>query len=127
MKAEIGDMIRALGMTAIIGEILYQDCYDGIFDIEFIDTQGVYRHWKQEYDGGRLIKKAQKKTIWLLCGTSEGSLDAPVAYETEEEARWALNRIREDYEDDNIDEVQSDEDTLCSFDGDVYKIYTIKV
>jgi len=60
-----GDKIRALGVMFTVGEILYQD-YNGDrdqagggdcwgYDIEFIDTDGIYHHWKQNQDHGEVI------------------------------------------------------------------------
>ena len=47
-----GDRISALGYTFTVWIILYQDCYDGIYDVEFLDDRNCYHHWKQQYDGG---------------------------------------------------------------------------
>ena len=62
-----GDKISALGEKAIVDKIIYQDffgykraaapgsdCFG--FDIEFIDTKGNYRHWKQNQDGGNVAR-----------------------------------------------------------------------
>lgn len=54
--ARIGDKIRSHGIEVTIGKLYYSDCYDGVWDIEFIDTNGQYRHWKQQYDGGEYIR-----------------------------------------------------------------------
>lgn len=54
--AEVGDVVACKGIRAEIAKIFYQECYEG-WDIEFIDTKGVYRHWKQYFDGGELIKQ----------------------------------------------------------------------
>ena len=59
MKAHEGDKIRCMGITVTIGKILYQDFWDD-WDIEFIDTTGHYRHWKQYFDGGHLIRKPKR-------------------------------------------------------------------
>lgn len=63
-----GDRISAYGYTFTVGKILYQDyfgpkeavpetsdCWG--YDIEFKDDQGRYHHWKQNQDGGELIRK----------------------------------------------------------------------
>lgn len=61
-----GDAICALGHTFTIGKILYQD-YNGDrdqagggdcwgYDIEFLDTDGIYHHWKQNQDHGEVIR-----------------------------------------------------------------------
>ena len=53
-----GDVIVCQGETVTIDEIIvwYYDEPDGYWDIEFIDTNGEYRHWKQRFDGGALIQ-----------------------------------------------------------------------
>lgn len=53
-----GDQITAMGQAATIWSILYQDMYadPGERDIEFIDTDGNYRHWKECFDGGEVIR-----------------------------------------------------------------------
>lgn len=58
MKKQIrtGDKIHCMGVTAEVARILYQERY-GTWDVEFIDTQGNYRHWKQYFDGGFIIPK----------------------------------------------------------------------
>lgn len=53
--ARVGDKIQCMGITVTIGSIYYSDCWDGVWDIEFKDTDGNYRHWKQYYDGGEYI------------------------------------------------------------------------
>lgn len=58
MEAKKGDKVRCMGITATIDKILYQEFWDRYgWDIEFIDTCGNYRHWKQYDDGGLLIKE----------------------------------------------------------------------
>ena len=56
MKIQIGDSISALGFTFKVGKIIYQSYYDGAWDVEFLDTNGGYHHWKSEFDGGEVIK-----------------------------------------------------------------------
>lgn len=55
MKICVGDLISALGYTYRVGHIIYQDCYDGNYDVEFLDDAGGYHHWKSQFDGGRVI------------------------------------------------------------------------
>lgn len=57
-QLEPGDTIVCKGIRATIKEIKYQDYFhnDG-FTIEFIDTNGNYRSWKQHIDGGKVIPK----------------------------------------------------------------------
>lgn len=57
MKICVGDLISALGNTYRVGHIIYQDCYDGNYDVEFLDDTGGYHHWKSLFDGGHVIKK----------------------------------------------------------------------
>lgn len=57
MKICVGDLISALGYTYKVGHIIYQDCYDGNYDVEFLDDTGGYHHWKSLFDGGHVIKK----------------------------------------------------------------------
>lgn len=60
-KAQKGDIITCKGIKSVIENIHYQDFYksdrnDGScdWDIEFTDTDGNYRHWKQYFDGGMI-------------------------------------------------------------------------
>lgn len=57
MKVEIGDKITALGYTFEVARIMYQDYYQGYWDVEFLDPRGGYHHWKSIYDDGHVIKK----------------------------------------------------------------------
>lgn len=59
MKVEIGDKITALGYTFEVAQIMYQDYYQGCWDVEFLDPRGGYHHWKSIYDGGHVIKKEE--------------------------------------------------------------------
>ena len=56
MVSKPGDVIVCQGITVTIEEIYCQYYDDGFWDIEFMDTDGVYRHWKQRFDGGALIQ-----------------------------------------------------------------------
>ena len=60
-QAQTGDIITCKGIKTVIDKIHYQDFYksdrnDGTcdWDIEFEDTNGKYRHWKQYFDGGKI-------------------------------------------------------------------------
>ena len=53
--AKIGDVINCMGMSVTITHIFYQEHYE-YWDIEFLDSNNNYRHWKQCYDGGELIE-----------------------------------------------------------------------
>lgn len=60
---KVGDTIVCKGISAKIGEILFQDCYNPDYmpedrhyiDIEFKDIYGKYRHWKSHLDGGYVV------------------------------------------------------------------------
>lgn len=56
MKPEelIGKTITCQGVRATIAIVYYAECYDDLWDIEFRDTNGVLRNWKQEFDGGHI-------------------------------------------------------------------------
>lgn len=55
---ETGDKIKCKGITCTIKEITFQEYWeDDGFYIEFHDTNGVYRSWKQWVDGGKVIPK----------------------------------------------------------------------
>ena len=56
-KIDVGDTVIARGIKVVVGEIIYQEYYDETgYSIEFIDSRGDYRDWKQSVDGGQLIK-----------------------------------------------------------------------
>lgn len=55
--AQKGDKIHCAGITVEIDKILYCDFIFHSWDIEFIDTNGKYRHWKQNQDKGYIIYK----------------------------------------------------------------------
>lgn len=58
--AEVGDCVYCKGVYAQIKKIEYQDHFgEEGFDMEFTDTSGRYRSWKQRYDGGTLINKGE--------------------------------------------------------------------
>ena len=59
MQVCVGDSITALHYTFEVAQIIYQDCYKGNYDVEFLDPRGGYHHWKSEFDGGRIIKKGE--------------------------------------------------------------------
>ena len=54
-----GDRITALGYTFTVWSILYQDHLCGSYDVEFIDDHDRYHHWKQECDGGNVIREGE--------------------------------------------------------------------
>ena len=53
-QLEVGDIIRCQGIRAKIAEIAFQEPWEwrNSYYLEFRDTDGVYRSWKQEFDGG---------------------------------------------------------------------------
>lgn len=61
MEICVGDSISALGHTYIVGKIIYQDCFNGNYDVEFLDPSGGYHHWKSEFDGGCITPKNKKE------------------------------------------------------------------
>ena len=61
MSVSIGDTITALGHTYVVGKIIYQDCFDGNYDVEFLDPFGGYHHWKSEFDGGHITPKNREE------------------------------------------------------------------
>ena len=59
MEAKMCDAIEVHGRRYTIARILSQSYWESRdeWDIEFIDTNDDYHHWKQGFDGGFLIKK----------------------------------------------------------------------
>lgn len=58
-QVKSGDTIKCNNLIVVIDKIFYQDYYNGDYDIEFIDTNNNYRHYKSFFDGGT-IEKAVK-------------------------------------------------------------------
>lgn len=59
-----GDAIRCMGITVVIEKIYYAHYFGGGHDddgwmIEFVDSNGNYRYWKQYLDGGEIIYKVR--------------------------------------------------------------------
>lgn len=58
MEAKVGDLVKVKGILAEISDIHYQEWYEGEgWSIEFTDTNGNYRNWKQCLEGGEIIQK----------------------------------------------------------------------
>lgn len=53
---EVG-MFCITDFTCVIAEIIYQEPWEWreAYYIEFIDTNGSYRFWKQNFDGGKAL------------------------------------------------------------------------
>ena len=60
-----GDQITAQGHTFTVWRILYQDCISGSYDVEFIDDADGYHHWKQDQDGGHIIRSGRAGNYYL--------------------------------------------------------------
>ena len=60
-----GDKITALGYTFTVEKVLYCEWYarDG-YDVEFIDPDGHYHHWKQWEDGGKVEGQPKRLIDW---------------------------------------------------------------
>ena len=58
-QLEIGDTIVCMGIKATIAEIAFQEPWEWreSWYLEFTDTNGNYRSWKQEFDGGKAYDK----------------------------------------------------------------------
>lgn len=63
-QARKGDKIACMGEVVTIDKVLFADYCMGTWDVEFIDTDGNYRHWKQYFDGGQLIMKHKRALDW---------------------------------------------------------------
>lgn len=55
MKDIRGATINAMGISVTVDKVLYAHHETIGWDVEFIDTAGQYRHWKQWDDGGKII------------------------------------------------------------------------
>jgi len=58
-----GDVVHVQGIVCEIAEIAWQEPWDWreAYYLEFRDTNGIYRSWKQNFDGGY----AELKGEWL--------------------------------------------------------------
>lgn len=60
MKDIKGATIHCMDISVVVDKVLYAHHETIGWDIEFIDTVGQYRHWKQWYDGGEIIFPTKK-------------------------------------------------------------------
>ena len=72
-KIRPGDQITALGMTFTVWSILYQDHYDDAYDVEFIDDQDRYHHWKECEDGGTVTRSGEPGTYYRETSGAAGA------------------------------------------------------
>jgi hypothetical protein len=57
-----GDIVHCQGITCTIADISWQEPWSWrqSYYLEFTDTNGNYRSWKQEFDGGYAILKSEE-------------------------------------------------------------------
>ena len=68
-----GDQITALGLTFTVWSILYQDHCGGTYDVEFIDDQDRYHHWKECHDGGTVTRSGEPGTYYRETSGAAGA------------------------------------------------------
>ena len=62
---EKGDKIIVPGYCVTIEKILMQEYFPAYkntpeyWNVEFLDPDGHYHHWKSEFDGGRILPKSE--------------------------------------------------------------------
>ena len=65
-----GATIVCGGIVAVVNKVLYAEYWDRYgWDIEFIDTEGNYRHWKQWDDLGVIHMPKKGKRLINSQGT----------------------------------------------------------
>lgn len=76
-----GDVVHVQGIVCEIAEIAWQEPWDWreAYYLEFRDTNGIYRSWKQNFDGGY----AELRGEWLVWW-QEKDLQRKTYSETEE-------------------------------------------
>lgn len=62
-QLEAGDTIKCQGITATIADIAFQEPWGWreAWYLEFTDTKGNYRSWKQNCDGGKAFDSTGKE------------------------------------------------------------------
>ena len=62
-QLEVGDVIVCNGERVIIAGITFQEPWEWreSYYLEFKDTDGNYRSWKQIFDGGRALDSTGKE------------------------------------------------------------------
>lgn len=61
MVINVGDIIECKGIRAVVAKIAYQEYFPATkyepewLEVEFFDTNGIYRNWNKRYDGGMVI------------------------------------------------------------------------
>ena len=58
-ELQVGDIVTCKGITCTIATITFQEPWEwrNSYYTEFRDTNGVYRSWKQNFDGGHAYRK----------------------------------------------------------------------
>lgn len=80
---EVGDSIFCAGIKATIADITFQEYWgddkllEWGFYTEFRDTNGVYRNWKQMYDGGYVIPKPTEKNMSTKAENKINDIQSP--------------------------------------------------
>ena len=92
-----GATINSLGISVTVDKVLYAHHESIGWDVEFIDTAGQYRHWKQWYDGGEIIGIVphvdvnQPQWVLVVDGTTRLSLCRGDAHEKHQEREKGNN------------------------------------
>lgn len=62
-QLKVGDTVKCQNVSATIAEITFQEPWEWrkAWYLEFTDTNGVYRSWKQDVDGGSAFDEKGKE------------------------------------------------------------------